>query len=55
MRQFCNSVPGWGPSKYFYWDDVPGRRLRVEILTSDQAIQAAKAFARRGRDETCGH
>ena len=47
--------PDGRPSKYFYWDNVPGRRLSVEILTSHQAIGAAKAFARRARDEACGH
>jgi hypothetical protein len=47
--------PDGRPSKYFYWDDVPGRRLRVEILISDQAIEAAKVFARKARDEPCGH
>jgi hypothetical protein len=38
------------PSKYFYYDDVLGRRLRPEILTSDQALEQAKAFARAMRD-----
>ena len=33
-------------SRYFYYDDVLGRRLRSEILTSDQALEAAKALAR---------
>jgi len=47
--------PDGRPSKYFYWDDIPGRRLRVEILTSDQAIEAVKAFARKVRDEACRH
>jgi hypothetical protein len=42
--------PDGRPSKYFYWDNVPGRRLSVEILISDQAIEAAKTFARRARD-----
>ena len=31
------------PSRYFYWEDNPGRRLRPEILTRDEAIEAAKA------------
>lgn len=34
------------PSVYFYYEDVPGRRLRPEQLTSAQALQAAKTFAR---------
>jgi hypothetical protein len=39
--------PDGRPSKYFYWDDVPGRRLRPETLTSDQAIQAARRWHER--------
>jgi hypothetical protein len=35
------------PSKYFYWDDVPGRRLRPEVKTdSEEALRLAKAYAR---------
>ena len=26
-------------SKFFYWDDLPSRRLRSEILTRDQALE----------------
>ena len=33
-------------SKFFYWDDLPSRRLRGEILTSEEAREQAKAFAR---------
>lgn len=40
------------PPKYFYYDDVLGRRLRPEILTSQQALEQAKAFARAERDRT---
>jgi hypothetical protein len=25
------------PSKFFYWDDVPSRRLHTDMLTSEQA------------------
>ena len=39
------------PSKYFYWDDVPSRRLRPEVLTREQAEREAKSFARAGRDK----
>ena len=39
------------PSQYFYFDDVPGRRLRPEILTSEQALEQAKAYARAERDK----
>jgi hypothetical protein len=30
------------PSRYFYWDDLPSRRLRPEILTREQALELAK-------------
>jgi hypothetical protein len=33
-------------SRFFYWDDLPGRRLRPDILTSEQALEAANALAR---------
>jgi hypothetical protein len=38
------------PSRYFYFDDLPGRRMRPEILTSEQALEQAKALARAERD-----
>jgi hypothetical protein len=37
-------------SKFFYFDDILARRLRPDILTSDQALEQAKAFARAERD-----
>jgi hypothetical protein len=42
--------PGNRPSRYFYWDDLPSRRLRPEILTREQALELAKAFLRAERD-----
>jgi hypothetical protein len=40
------------PSKYFYWDDIPGRRLRPDLKTdSEEALRQAKAFARAARDD----
>ena len=39
------------PSKYFYWDDEPSRRLRPEMVGSKEALEAAKAFARSMRDD----
>ena len=39
------------PSKFFYFDDLPGRRLRPETLTSEQALERAKAFARGEREK----
>ncbi len=38
------------PSRYFYWDDVPGRRMRPALVDSQAALERAKAFARAERD-----
>ena len=38
------------PSQYFYWEDLPGRRLRSDLVASDVALEQAKAFARAERD-----
>ena len=38
------------PSVYFYWEDLPGRRLRSDLVASDVALEQAKAFARAERD-----
>ena len=38
------------PSRYFYFDDLPGCRMRPEILTSEQALEQAKALARAERE-----
>lgn len=38
-------------SKYFYWEDDPGRRLRPEQMTSEQALEVAKSWARAERDK----
>lgn len=40
-----------GRSAYFYFEDDPGRRLRPEVMTRDQAMEKAKAFARAERDK----
>ncbi len=34
------------PSVFFYWDDIPGRRVRPDQMDRKQALQAARAFAR---------
>ena len=49
-------VPGCGsfevrfagarPSQYFYWDDIPARRMRPETLDRETALEKAKAAAR---------
>jgi hypothetical protein len=33
-------------SIYFYWDDLPGRRLNPETLDRETAMEQAKAVAR---------
>ena len=39
------------PSEFFSWDDLPSRRGRPELLTREQALEQAEAYARavRGR------
>ena len=39
------------PSVYFYWDDIPGRRLNPEQMDSSCALEAAKTFAGGEREE----
>ena len=39
--RFADRRPSW----HFYWDDMTGGRLRTELLTSEQALEQAKAFA----------
>ena len=39
------------PSVFFYWDDIPGRRLSPEQMDSNRALEAAKALARSERDK----
>ena len=42
--------PDGRPSRYFYFEDLPGRRLRPEEqLTSEQALEQAQAVARATR------
>ena len=43
-------LPDGRPSKYFYWDDLPSRRLRPDLLTGEVALEQAKALARAERD-----
>jgi hypothetical protein len=38
------------PSKFIYWDDIPGRRLRADLIGSEEALERARAFARAERD-----
>jgi hypothetical protein len=39
------------PSRYFYWDDIPGRRLYPARVDSEKALERAKALARAVRDK----
>jgi hypothetical protein len=34
--------PDGRPSRYFYWDDVAGRRLRPVLIDSERALEQAK-------------
>ena len=49
----CDSYEVWfddgRPSKFFYFDDLPNRRLRPDIMTKAQAAEVAQAFARAER------
>lgn len=38
--------PDGRPSRFIYWDDIPGRRLRPEQVDSAVAERVAKIFAR---------
>ena len=38
-------------SRFYYYDDVLARQLRPDILTSEQALEQAKALARAERDK----
>ena len=33
-------------SRFFYWDDLPSRRLRPETLDRETALEKAEALAR---------
>ena len=38
------------PSEFFYWGDIPGRRLNPALVDSQVALERAKAVARIERD-----
>ena len=40
------------PSVFFYWDDIPGRRVRPDQMDRQKALEAAKALARSERDRS---
>jgi hypothetical protein len=39
------------PPRFFNWDDSPIRRVRPDVLTSEQALEKARAFADAERDK----
>ena len=39
--------------KFFYWDDIPGRRLRPDRVPGAEALEQAQAVA--ARDRVFGH
>jgi hypothetical protein len=38
--------PDGRPSRFYYWDDIAGRRLRPDLLTSEQALRDARTLAK---------
>ena len=38
--------PDGRPPRYFYFEDNPGRRLRPDVMTRGQALEAAQHLAR---------
>ena len=43
--------PDGRPSRYFYFEDVPGRRLRRGLVDRTVAEQEARRFARAEQDQ----
>src|SRR5215468_4852033 len=44
-------LPDGRPARYFYWDDIPGRRLRPDLVDRETAVQSAQALARAEQDK----
>jgi hypothetical protein len=42
--------PDGRPSHYFYWDDMPGRRLRADRTDKATALRPAQFLARAEQD-----
>ncbi len=40
-----------GGSRFFYWDDMPSRRVRPDLVDSKTALEQAKSFARAVRKQ----
>jgi hypothetical protein len=45
LRRLRGRVHGLRP-RFFYWDDVAGRRMRPEQMTGAQALELAELLAR---------
>ena len=43
--------PDGRPTRFFHFDDLPSRRLRPDMLTREQALEQARAYARSERDK----
>ena len=39
------------PHRFFNWEDDPSRRVRPGVLTSEQALEQARAFANAERNK----
>jgi len=50
-RQLRGPVRGRQAAPVLHFDDIPGRRLRPDILSSEQVWEQAKAYARAERDK----
>jgi hypothetical protein len=44
--------PDGRESQFFYWDDIPDRRLKPGVLDRETALEEAKAFAKAARDRS---
>ena len=42
--------PDGRESLFFYWDNIPARRLRRDMMDRETALETAKAVARAARD-----
>jgi hypothetical protein len=47
-------LPDGGLSRYFFWEDISGRRLRPDLVDSETALELAKALAQAERDRLMG-
>jgi hypothetical protein len=49
-RSYEVRFPDGQPSKYFYFENLPSRRLRPDLVEQATAEQDTKAFARAEQD-----